>query len=314
MRNFAIMDRSRRPGPRSQLASSEVPAASRLVINRPARNRRRGPSVWRRLPGPKVVAIACGRGLRRSAPTLAVLGAVSGVVTLTYLGIRFLTHSPRFGIQTIEVRGVSAHSADEVRALLPVDLGDNVFTADVRRAEATLRAVSWVAAAEVRRELPSTLVVEVRERHAVALLDLGELYLADASGHPFQRADRTAAATLPVITGWERADYAADRAAVASSAVEALAAIAAWSAPAGSSARPAVYGVDVDAGRGLTLLTTTGLAVQLGAPSPEQLPARLARFDLAWASLGADERTRAHTIHLDRSTRSEQVIVAFAKD
>ena len=63
----------------------------------------------------------------------------------------------------------------------------------------------------MRRELPSTLVIEVTERRAVASALMGALYLVDDDGHPFKRATFAEADGLPVITGVTRDQYAAVR-------------------------------------------------------------------------------------------------------
>jgi cell division protein FtsQ len=297
-----------------------VPARSRLVA-KPAGNRRK-PEPPRRI-GPRAIADACRRAIRRAAPGLAVAGALAVVAGGAYAAYRYLTTSPRFAIATIDVRGNQTLTADEIRGLLTARVGDNLFRADVRAEAAALEAEPWIADADVRRELPDTLVIEIEERAAAAVVALdGGIYLADVRGVPFRRCDDGALAEhLPIVTGLERDAFtpAGPIAAGPQAVRAALAAMDAWRAVAG---RPAAHEIHVVDGA-LAVRTEAGLVVELGtAPAVDVggadptaiggLTRRMRRFDHAWNHLSPDERTRARSIHVDHETRKDRVIVAFA--
>jgi cell division protein FtsQ len=302
------MDRSRRQGANGARPATTPPALSRLTV-RKHKNRRRPGSLWSRLPKSGVIADACGRAVRRALPAaaaVAVLGAASGGVWASH---RWLTTSPRFAITEITVAGTHRVAPDELRAALPVRVGDNVFLelTDVARAA---RDNPWIADASVHRILPHTIAIEVREHTPAAIVELGELYLADASGHPFKRAalELGEAEGLPIITGIGRASYAANPDAAAATVKDAIAAFAGWQ----TAARPAIGEVHVDPHGGVTMHTyDQAIAIQLGALGAG-LGARMHTFDTAWAGLSDAERARARAIHLD--ARPDHVTVAFAKD
>jgi len=242
-----------------------------------------------------------------TALALVGIAAVGGGAWATH---RFLTHSPRFAVTHIEVRGAPVLDADQIRGRLPFHEGANVFTVALGRAERLLDAQPWIAEAHLRRELPHTIVVDVRERIAAAVVDLDGLYLADAEGHVFKRAaiEHGEGAGLPVVTGLRRDAYAADPDAGAARVERALAALAAWR-DAGD--RPAVGEVHVDR-RGLTLYTyDDAIAIRLGDADGPALAARMRTFDRAWAALRPDERARTRTIHVDNHVRPDHVTVAF---
>jgi cell division protein FtsQ len=267
--------------------------------------------MWSRLPKPRVIADACGRAVRRSLPALAATAAITVIGSGVWLGYRFVTTSERFAITSIEVHGATHLTADEVRAAMPVRVGDNVFSANLGTVTNTLRQAPWIASAEAHRILPHTLVVEIREHAAAAMVELGELYLVDAAGHPFKRAQLEAGdgEGLPIVTGIDRAAYAADPAGTAALVTSALDALATWTKDA---SRPAIGEVHLDAHHALTLHTyDQATAIQLGALGPAT-PARMQTFDTAWGELSDAERTRARAIHLD--ARPDHVTVAFAKD
>lgn len=305
------MDRSRR-GTKDGTAAP-VPAASRLTV-RGKKNRRRPGSVWSRLPRPRAIADACGRAVRRSLPALAATAGITVIGIGAWAGYRFVTTSDRFAITSIEVTGEAHLSADQIRAALPVKLGDNVFATNLGRVADALRATPWIASASVHRVLPHTLVVEVTEHAPVAMVDLGELYLVDSTGHPFKRAQLETGdgANLPVITGIDRTTYEAAPGATAATITATLTALATWRQ---EPSRPAIGELHLDAHHALTLRTYEhATAIQLGPLGPE-LPERMHTFDAAWAELSAPERLRARAIHVD--ARIDQVTVALntpAKD
>lgn len=314
------MERSRRRGaPREVTArpvrekpGANVPSASRLVVKlRPNANRRRPPSVslWARLPKPAAIVGGCGRVLRRSLPAMIVIGVVTAIGGSAWAGYRFVTTSSRFAITSIDVHGNKHVAADQVRSALPVAVGDNVFSANLDSLTRELRANPWIASAEAHRVLPHTLVIEIHEHEAVAVADLGGLYLVDAKGLPFKRAqiDADDGASLPIITGLDRAAFLADPASAARTISRALEALTTWNT---GDKRPSIGEIHVDLHGALTLHTyEAATAIQLGSIDAG-LGARMRTFDVAWAQLDLSERARARAIHLD--PRLDHVTVAFS--
>jgi cell division protein FtsQ len=316
MRISQTMDRSRRLARRdagrdaARGGRPAAPAASRLTL-RPPRNRRRPGSVWSRLPRPAAIADACGRLLRRSLPAAAAIAVLAVIGGALGAGYRWLTRSPRFAITEIVVQGAHHVDPDALRARLPIRVGDNAF-AGLAAAARTAREDPWIAAAEVRRVLPHTIVVELREHVAAAVAELGEgeLYLIDATGRPFKRAAIEAGETagLPIVTGLGRAAFAADPAAAAAALQTAIAAVDRWRA----AHRPAIGEVHLDPHGGATLHTyDPAIAIQLGALG-DDAGARMRAFDAAWAGLSDAEHARTRAIHL--GARPDHVTVAFATD
>lgn len=307
------MERSRR---RTATADSTTPtpsappASSRLTL-RARKNRRRPASLWSRVPRPHAIADACGRALRRSLPAVIATCAILGAGSAIWLGYHFLTTSERYAITSIEIRGTERLSPDELRAGLPVAIGDNVFSASTGEVERALRKNPWIARASAQRILPDTLVVEIREHVAAAVGVIGEPYLLGPDGHPFKRAEAGDGDGLPVVTGLDRAAYQRDPGGTARTVTAALAALARWRAGAG---RPAIGEVSIGPAGTLALRTDRGAALELGplADGDAALDARMRTFDAVWAELAEPERERARTFHLD--ARPDHVTVAFAKD
>src|SRR5204863_5650980 len=93
-----------------------------------------------------------------------------------------------------------------------IALGQNVFDASPEEVRARLERHPWIAEAHVERRLPGTYRIEIRERRAIALLALGDVYLVAEDGAVFKRVEGDDPVDLPVITGVERDRFTSDRA------------------------------------------------------------------------------------------------------
>jgi hypothetical protein len=253
-----------------------------------------------------------GRGLRAALPAALTVLVVAAVIAGGAIGYRWLTGSPRFAVASVEVRGARALPASEVERVLAPAFGQNLFRVSLDALERRLRAEPWIADVSVRRSLPDQLIVEVEERAAVAVVELGGLYLVDRDGHAFKRADldRGETSGLPVVTGVARDQY---RRSPAESAARIRAALEAARGYAEVPGRPALGEIRHDTHRGITLFTRRPVvALRLGhLPGAGALRRRLAAFDAAFAALSPGERDAAATFHLDRDGAPLRVTVGF---
>jgi cell division protein FtsQ len=110
--------------------------------------------------------------------------------------------SERLKVARVDVRGGRFLSEGEVRELLGPAVGENILALNIDALKARLRASPWVADATVRRTLPDTLQVEVRERVPLALAEADGLYLMDGEGTLIALfGPRTAGFDLPIVRG-----------------------------------------------------------------------------------------------------------------
>lgn len=102
---------------------------------------------------------------------LLILAAVTGV-----WGVRQISawqphwQAPGPVIRTVQLRGLSRLSADEVRAALPIHEGDRCPMNALQAAADRLSAHPWIAAASLSWVMPDMLIVQVRERQPVAVV------------------------------------------------------------------------------------------------------------------------------------------------
>ncbi len=147
------------------------------------------------------------RRVRRGSAQRLVLWVQAGALSMValmgaWLFYRRVLHSDGLRVRHVEVHGNRFLSEGEVRELLGPADGANILGLDIEDLTRRLRASPWLDDATVRRNLPDTLQVEVRERAPLALAEVDRLYLMDAQGDLIDLyGSRTATWDLPIVRG-----------------------------------------------------------------------------------------------------------------
>jgi cell division protein FtsQ len=256
-----------------------------------------------RVPGERRRA-ALGAARRLARPAIAA----AAIAALLALGWRAAIAGDLLRVRELRFEGLERISAEELLEISPVRPGEHLLSADVGALEAALRRHPWIQAAEVSRTLPPALVARVTERRAVAIVELGGLYLVDAGGAVFKRAVPGDGLDLPVIRGVDREAWVERRAEVEPLLGAALALLARWSER-GLDRRAPISELRVDAQYGTTVWAGhDGLEVRLGTGD---LPGKLERLERVLSAIDAEGR-RAEVLHLDNRRRPDWVAVRLA--
>lgn len=132
------------------------------------------------------------------APRRSRKGMILGILlalVLALVGAVVVYTVPVFAVNQIEVTGNRQVATEDIRAATRVPEGENLLRVDTVAAASGVVSDPWIEQATVHRALPSTLVVDVVERTAVAWIDSPEgVTLIDASGTPFIQAEPPAGA------------------------------------------------------------------------------------------------------------------------
>jgi len=134
------------------------------------------------------------------------IGAIAVVSLLgLWAGYSRVMANERLKVGRVDVRGSHFLSEGEIRELMGPAVGENILVLDLEALKTRLRASPWVADATVRRTLPDTIEVQIRERVPLALAEADGLYLMDAEGTLIEvYGPRTAAFDLPIVRGLAR--------------------------------------------------------------------------------------------------------------
>ena len=127
-----------------------------------------------------------------------IVAVVVGALTIWFAGPSLARRTEFFDIRRIEFVGLEYLSPRALAAALRLPPGASTFD-DLTPIERRASAIEGVAAAEVSRRLPGTLVVRVREYHPVALAVRGaRLVLMDSAGRVLPYDPARTAPDLPI--------------------------------------------------------------------------------------------------------------------
>ena len=115
------------------------------------------------------------------AVRLVLLGSV--LLYATYHGVTLVAAAPSLQIDHMVVRGHERLAAGEVLALVEGLRGRNILAVGLDDWQEKLLSSPWVERATIRRVLPSTVEINIRERRPMGIGRIGvALYLVDGSG------------------------------------------------------------------------------------------------------------------------------------
>jgi cell division septal protein FtsQ len=121
----------------------------------------------------------------------------------TYQGVTLIAAAPSLQIGHMMVRGHERLSTGEVLALVAGLRGQNILAADLGHWQGKLLSSPWVEGATIRRVLPSTVEITVRERQPMGVGRIGTaMYLVDSRGVIIDEyGPAYADVDLPIIDG-----------------------------------------------------------------------------------------------------------------
>jgi len=212
-----------------------------------------------------------GEILREIGRAFLLTGGIVAVTVLLLFVYDWMIRSSYLSIRETVVRGCKELTEKEILTLAAVSPDANILTLNPDAIARRIRTNPWISEVFIGREFPDRLVIVVRERTAVALLQKDKgLYLLDSNGAPFKRLESGDEPNLPVLTGCVR-EGKTDEALVMKS-------VALLIFLAGAKNIPAIGAVSEVHGNetfGFSLFTDTGLCLQLGFDGYESKLTRL---------------------------------------
>ena len=200
------MDKSRRTSPqRQRRPSGEAARRQRTQAGNPAPSQSRPPraadSRPRQSPPPKKAPpprkappkrrrrppVNAAERRRRRRRRMAIFYLL---LFLVVLGTALtLSLTVLFRVETIEVKGESRYSAEEILEASGLEAGGNLFLTDVAAASGAIeKSLPYIGEADVRRVLPSEIEIEVSEEDlAGAVLDDTQYILVGVTGKVLER-------------------------------------------------------------------------------------------------------------------------------
>jgi cell division protein FtsQ len=144
----------------------------------------------------RFMARARQRRLRAAMPWAVAAGVLLLVGVLAWV----VYGTSALGVRDVRVVGVQLLTPSQVEQVAAVPAGQPLARVDLDAVRTRVRTLAPVDRVTVRRSWPSTLVVEVVERTAVAAMTSGKKFsLVDGSGVPYRTVD-TKPGDLPLLS------------------------------------------------------------------------------------------------------------------
>ena len=135
---------------------------------------------------------------------LKVVSLAAGFAATSLLSIFVydaVTQSSYFAARSITVKGHQRISRDTILKQAGLTLEDNVLSVNVNALRSRILMHPWIASAEVKRELPDAIHIQVKEHVPIAITDLGEFFYIGEDGKIFKPVLASDQAVFPRVTG-----------------------------------------------------------------------------------------------------------------
>jgi cell division protein FtsQ len=131
-----------------------------------------------------------------------------------------VTQCDYLAIKEVAIEGTQRLTQAQIARQAQVRMGDNLLAVNLSLLRKRLMAHPWIATAEVSREIPSRLIIRVKEHSALAMVDFGQKFLLNHQGQIFKAYDSADGLNLPVISGLDPSDLKVYSMSTASNPVE----------------------------------------------------------------------------------------------
>jgi len=128
--------------------------------------------------------------------TFLILGGIFYSVQRAYL---FLIFWDKLDIQNVEIVSRMPEIKEEIHGFLEGKRLGNILLLDISLLQEKLTAHRWIKEVRVRKILPSTLKIEIKERTPVALLKQDHIYLIDEDGVFLEKIGQGEKVNLPLL-------------------------------------------------------------------------------------------------------------------
>jgi cell division protein FtsQ len=256
-------------------------------------------------PPPPATPRAQSRFMNAVRTVVGVTLVAGASVAVAWAARRHIITSPRFAVTEVQVMGADHRPPDAIAAESGIAIGTNVFALDLDGARAGILADPWIAEVSLARRLPGTILVQVVERKAAALLAMGDTFLATSDGEPFKKLEASDPVELPLVTGMKTDGFSADRDGAMRTVRRAIDLAAEYDRSALARKAP-LEEVHIEPDGAFTVVVgRSATELVLGGPPFRRKLEQAARVVAELEKRGA----KADTIMLDNDARPERVVV-----
>lgn len=120
-----------------------------------------------------------------------------------------VTQCGYFTAKSVIIEGGQRLSQNQIAEQAQLRAGMNILAANLTVARKRLLSHPWIDEAEITREIPSGLIIRIKEHEPLAIVDLGHKFLINEKGEIFKEWTPSDPTNLPVVSGLNISDLAA---------------------------------------------------------------------------------------------------------
>ncbi len=144
--------------------------------------------------------------MKRVIQIASIIIIVSAIILFIYETILFVKRATLFSLNNIIVKGNNILSAKDIFQIGELSNKDNIFNINIHKLKKRLELHPLIKRAEIKRQLPDKLLIIIKERKGIALLNLQDrkvshLYELDEDGYVIAEDNNIIDIDKPVITG-----------------------------------------------------------------------------------------------------------------
>ncbi len=91
--------------------------------------------------------------------------------------VYFCLKSPIFNIDNISVQGNTLTSAESIISVSNISIGENIFKINDSKNEEYIQNLYFIKKAEIKRKLPSSIIIEIVEKQPLVIVNEGGNYI-----------------------------------------------------------------------------------------------------------------------------------------
>jgi cell division protein FtsQ len=133
-----------------------------------------------------------------------LIAAIFLIGSALIYGSNVVLSSPYFWIKETVIRGCKEVTEKDVLTLAALRSPQSILSVNVNVMSNKIKENPWIKDVVIGRELPDRLVIEIREKKAMAVIKKDEgFFLMDNEGNPIKKVETADEADLPVLTGYK---------------------------------------------------------------------------------------------------------------
>jgi cell division protein FtsQ len=133
-----------------------------------------------------------------------LIAAIFLIGSALIYGSNVVLSSPYFWIKETVIRGCKEVTEKDVLTLASLRSPQSILSVNVNVMSNKIKENPWIKDVVIGRELPDRLVIEIREKKALAVIKKDEgFFLMDSEGNPIKKVETADEADLPVLTGYK---------------------------------------------------------------------------------------------------------------